>query len=175
MKPFSIVVAVDGKNGIGKAGGLPWHLPADMKHFKNITTHNLSQNVVVMGRKTWDSIPPKFRPLPQRLNVVISRQEDLSLPDGVILAKSLNNAIELIEEKGSRAGETFVIGGGQIFQEAVLSPFCRKIYLTRVENDFSCDTFFPDISRDFTETDRKGPVVENGIPLFFCEYERNKD
>lgn len=175
MKPFSIVVAVDGKNGIGKAGGLPWHLPADMKHFKNITTHNLSQNVVVMGRKTWDSIPPKFRPLPQRLNVVISRQKDLSLPDGVILAKSLNNAIELIEEKGSRAGETFVIGGGQIFQEAVLSPFCRKIYLTRVENDFSCDTFFPDISRDFTETDRKGPVVENGIPLFFCEYERNKD
>ncbi|MCC6758175.1 MAG: dihydrofolate reductase [Candidatus Omnitrophica bacterium] len=174
MKPFSIVVAVDSKSGIGKAGGLPWHLPADMKHFKNITTHNLSQNVVVMGRKTWDSIPSKFRPLPQRLNVVISRQAGLALPQGVIHAKSFEHALELLEDAGSRAGETFVIGGGQIFQQAIASPLCQKLYLTRVEKDFSCDTFFPDISRDFTETDRKGPVLENGIPLFFCEYQRNK-
>jgi len=98
MKSFSIVVAVDSEFGIGKVGTLPWHLPADMKHFKTVTTHNASDNVVIMGRKTWDSIPEKFRPLSQRLNIVISRQEDLILPQGVLLAQCLEHALDLLEE-----------------------------------------------------------------------------
>ena len=79
MKPFSIVVAIDSQHGIGKNNDLPWHLPADLKHFKFITTNSAvgKRNVVVMGRKTWDSIPEKFRPLPNRTNVVLSKSADV--------------------------------------------------------------------------------------------------
>ena len=86
--PFSLIVAMDSQNGIGKNGQLPWHLPADLKHFKEITCtvrDPKKQNVVLMGRKTWDSIPEKFRPLPGRINVVLTRHPDLKFPLGVLV------------------------------------------------------------------------------------------
>jgi dihydrofolate reductase/thymidylate synthase len=169
MKPFSIVVAADSKFGIGKDGGLPWNLPSDLKHFKKVTTANAAINTVIMGRKTWDSLPLKYRPLPGRLNIVISRQQDLALPAGVKYAKSLEHALGLVNDE---AGEIFVIGGGQIFTEAMASPLCQRLYLTHVENDFSCDTFLPKIPGQFIEEKRDGPYVDAGVTLYFCEYGR---
>src|SRR5690242_16184462 len=103
MIPFSIVVAMDQKRGIGKAGGLPWHLPADLKHFKKITTTRFLdktyQNVVIMGRKTWDSLPINFRPLPDRINIVLTRNDKLDFPSGVYKAKNFNEAFYLLNKE----------------------------------------------------------------------------
>ncbi len=177
MIPFSIIVALDSKFGIGKNGLLPWHLPEDLKHFKTITTRLSSAkkiNAVIMGRKTWDSIPLKFRPLPERLNVVISRQSVLAVPSGVIHAASLQDALNSLAKKQDAVGEIFVIGGAQIFKEAVNHPACQKIYLTQIEKEFLCDTFFPDVLCEFSEISRKAPVVDHGVNLVFCEYIRSK-
>ncbi|HEY9713021.1 MAG TPA: dihydrofolate reductase, partial [Chroococcales cyanobacterium] len=83
---LDLVVAVDLNRGIGRANGLPWRLPKDMKRFRNLTTASTDphlQNAVIMGRKTWDSIPEKFRPLEGRINIVLTRSRDLQLPEGV--------------------------------------------------------------------------------------------
>ena len=100
MVNFSLVVAVDSNNGMGRAGALPWHLPGDMKHFKEITTRTESpdkKNVVVMGRKTWESLPGKFQPLPERINVIMTRQEDFS-EDDVIVVKSFAGLWKTLDE-----------------------------------------------------------------------------
>ncbi len=144
MISFSIVVAVDNKFGIGKAGLLPWTLPQDLKHFKTVTTKphaSGKSNVVIMGRKTWESIPEKFRPLPSRLNVVISRQSQISLPEGVLLASSFDNSLALLEQMKGEVGEIFVIGGAQVFRQAIDDSRCNKLYFTRIDQEFDCDTF----------------------------------
>ena len=99
MANFSIIVAVDSKNGIGKNNGLSWRLKEDMKHFRTLTLGGFKdfgiQNVVIMGRKTYESIPPKFRPLPNRLNIVISRS--LESINGARIANSLEEALNFAE------------------------------------------------------------------------------
>ncbi len=176
MIPFSIIVAVDKNLGIGKNGLLPWHLPSDLKYFKEITTRAASSgkiNAVIMGRKTWESIPLQFRPLPQRLNIVVSRQTNLLIPYGGMHALSFQAALDLAENQKADIGEIFVIGGAQIFKEAVNHPACQTIYLTRVEMEFTCDTFFPDVLKRFTQVSCKGPVVDQGIDVAFLQYIRN--
>ncbi len=170
MIPFSIIVAVDSKFGIGKNGLLPWHFPSDLKYFKKITTQTTSPaktNAVIMGRKTWESIPPAFRPLSGRLNIVISRQAQLIVPEGVFHAGSLEEALSFLQSKQSSIGEIFVIGGAQIFQQAANHPFCEKIYLTCIEKEFLCDTFFPDVLHQFTEINRSVPCSDQGVEMTF--------
>ena len=87
MKPFSIIVAFDSKYGIGKNGELAWHLPSDLKHFKEITTavsNPVKKNAVIMGRKTWDSLPQKFRPLGGRVNMILTKEKNINLPPEVL-------------------------------------------------------------------------------------------
>ena len=96
MKPYNIIVVADFNSGIGKNGMLPWHLPGDMRHFKELTITAQSKskkNAVIMGRKTWESIPEKFRPLKKRINSVLTRNNATSFPRGVIKAMSLNEAL----------------------------------------------------------------------------------
>ena len=151
MKGFTIVVAVAGKDrAIGKCGTLPWKISKDMKHFKELTSANGSANktnAVIMGRKTWESIPDKFKPLPNRINVVLSSQA-LELPDGVILANSLTNAMDQLNTMDA-VDKVFIIGGQQLYKEALESVNCEKIIITMIENNISdCDAFFPIISAD---------------------------
>ncbi len=162
---FSIIVAMDEKGGIGKDGGLPWKLSKDMKHFRE-TTIGEGNNTVIMGRKTWDSIPDKFRPLPNRKNIVLSRQENLILPKNTQLAHSLNQALEQTRHNG----EVFVSGGGAIYQEALNHPACKTVYLTAVHASFDCDTFFlPDESKWTLVSD--SPIQEeNNLHFSFCVY-----
>src|SRR3989338_1802540 len=99
MTPFNIVVAMDQNRGIGLDGKLPWHLKCDLRHFKEITTKTRDKNkrnAVIMGRKTWDSLPVRFRPLPDRVNVVITRNTSLEFPQGVSRADRLDQALELL-------------------------------------------------------------------------------
>src|SRR3989338_7373825 len=137
MKPiFSIIAAVDKDFGLGKGGTLPWQLPADMKHFKTLTTAALpgKKNAVIIGRKTWDSLPAQFRPLPGRVNLVLSRNDNLKFPQGVLRAGGLEQALDLLaEEILSKIVESvYVIGGAQIFQQAIVRQECHKIYLTQI-------------------------------------------
>ena len=167
MKPFSIVVAIDRAGGIGREGKLPWNLPADMARFKEITQGE-GGNAVIMGRKTWDSIPEKFQPLPGRLNVVLTRRQDWEAPEGAAAAGNFEDALRA----GEDATEVFVIGGGAVYEEALRHPDCRTVHMTAIHEEFGCDTFFlPDATQWELESESE-TVEENGIPFSFCVYRR---
>ena len=177
MITFNIIVAVDSKNGIGKKGNLPWSLSADMKRFKEITSttkDKVKKNALVMGRKTWDSIPEKFRPLPGRLNVVLTRDTQLLFPATVIKANGLQEALKILETKKKQGvvESIFVIGGGEIFKEAINQPACQKIYLTKIEHNFQCDTFLWDFTNDYQKVAQSRTVQEKKIFYSFSEWIR---
>ncbi len=170
MREFEIVVAADEEGGIGRDGTLPWNLPGDLKAFRLLTVGD-GANTVIMGRHTWESIPERFRPLPQRRNVVLSHRGVTGLPDGVLQAPSLEAALELAEPDG----EVFVIGGGAVYREALHRPECRRVHLTRVEGQFDCDTFFPAIEAredEWEEEASSDTVSEHGVRYRFLRYRR---
>lgn len=137
---ISIIAAISENRALGKDNKLLWHIPEDLKRFKELT----KGHVVIMGRKTYESIG---RPLPNRINVVITRDQNFNTP-GVIVAGSLRAGIEKGEGRGGLEGreglEIFVIGGGQIYEQAM--PLADRLYLTIVEGEYEADTFFPDYS-----------------------------
>ena len=142
---FDVVVAVDLDWGIGKAAGLPWpKLKGDLAHFKRVTSEapEGKRNAIVMGRRTWESTEVAGRPLPRRLNIVISRST-LIAPEGVVAARSLDDALAAAAGPGIAA--TFVVGGAQIFREALAHSALRSVYLTRVAGRFGCDTVIPNL------------------------------
>jgi dihydrofolate reductase len=170
MKPFSIIVAVDAAGGIGMNGVLPWHYPEDLRHFKEITTGKpgAALNILIMGRKTWESIPLKFRPLPGRKSVVISGQADYVLPVGVERSPSFDDALGIYCRDGRiDSGEVFVIGGASIFAQAIVHPLCRHIYLTRIDRRYDCDVFFPEIPSRFKTLAASGENEEKRENLSF--------
>ncbi len=132
---LSFIVAASENNAIGINNELPWRLPEDLKFFKRTTMGK----PVIMGRKTYESLG---RPLPGRLNVVISSSAHLQLPEGTVQAKSISEAIAVAE--GEKKDEVFIIGGGKIFADSI--HLADRLYITRVHTTISnADTFFPDI------------------------------
>lgn len=150
MKPFDIVVATDLGRGIGKDGVMPWDLPEDLKYFRQLTaTAELGkQNVVIMGRRTWNSIPEAFRPLPGRINVVITSLPTSFFLESVIAFPSLELALEWVQCQGE-VDQCFVVGGGQLYGEAIRHPWLERLYITQIQHLFECDTFFPEYENDF--------------------------
>lgn len=134
MNTLSIIVAISENWAIGKNNQLLWHLPADLKHFKEITTGN----TIIMGRKTFDSIG---KPLPQRRSIVISRNPNLAI-EGVEVVNSLQQAIAQCKD-GEKA---FIIGGAEIYHQAI--PYVSTIHLTKVHQQYDADTFFPELNPD---------------------------
>ncbi len=142
---FDCVVAADLEWGIGKANALPWpKLKGDMAHFKRITCEAREgmRNAIIQGRRTFESAEVQGRALPRRLNIIVSRSEP-SLPEGVVAARSLDEALAVAAKPD--VDTTFVIGGAQIFREAFAHAALRYIYLTRVLARFECDAFLPDL------------------------------
>ena len=157
---ISIIVATDDKRGIGRGNELMWKIPEELKRFKEITTGH----PIIMGRKTHESIG---RILPNRTNIIVTRDNEYRV-EGAKVVHSLEAAIELAKnEEGSE--EVFIIGGGQIYEQSLGEA--DKLYLTRVEGDFSADTFFPDYS-NFKQTKKDGPHESNGHTYTFYEYEK---
>ena len=166
MRPLiSIIAAVSDNGAIGKNGDLLWHLPADMKHFKSMTVGH----AVVMGRKTFDSLPKG--PLPDRKNVVLTSVPEAYFEDA-FPATSLTDAISLC----SSQKEIYIIGGGMVYKQAL--SMADRLYLTFVHHNFpDADTFFPEIdfseweemSREDHEADEKNPY-----PYTFVNYRRKK-
>jgi len=175
MKPFSIIVAMDEKNGIGRNNSLPWRLSGDMKHFKEVTTKSedfTKQNAVLMGRLTWDSLPEKFRPLPQRKNIVLTRAKDHHFPKEVRVAQDFEEALNSLDDT-SDIEQVFIIGGGQIFNMAIRHKACQRLYVTRLKGDFQCDIFFPSIPSSFKIVDESSWSSEGVIQFRFCQYAKS--
>ena len=132
----ALIVAIDSARGIGKDNDLMWHLPNDMKFFKE-TTQN---QIVVMGRKNYDSIPEKYRPLPNRLNVILTRNTDFQAP-GCEVFNSLDECLTFFKNESERT--IFIIGGGQIYKMALESNRIDEMYITFINKEYGADTFFP--------------------------------
>ena len=161
---ISLISAI-GKNtrSIGKGGRLLWDLKPDMARFKLLTTGH----PVIMGRKTWESIPQVFRPLPGRSNFVVTRQGDY-VAEGTLCVPSLSKAI-VEAAKMSGADEIFVIGGGELYAEAL--PLASRLYLTLVEDETVGDVFFPEY-QEFTEVREEEFHKENTPHFSFVTLER---
>lgn len=214
--PLTLIVAATAKNGIGKNGGLPWPmLKKDMAYFARVTkrvplARNISappsdapkaatqRNVVIMGRKTWDSIPVKFRPLQNRTHIVISSQGRSRLepiPDDVIVASDISSGLRSLEDmvkdgKAPPIGRAFVIGGSSIYKAALELRQANRILLTRISKEYECDTFFPEelgglagswweraphseLRKFVGEDIEEGEVVDGEVSLDFQLYQRS--
>ena len=161
---LEIVAAVARGGVIGRDGELPWRLPEDLARFRELTTGH----AVVMGRRTWDSLPDRVRPLPGRRNVVVTRSPSWR-DGGAERAGSIDEALALLaaEER------VFVIGGGAIFAEAL--PLADELHLTEIDLDVDGDTYFPEWERQaFEELSRHERVAADGTPLAFVTYRRRR-
>ncbi|CAH8582448.1 unnamed protein product [Schistosoma bovis] len=177
---LNVVVAVSENWGIGKGGGLPWKIKKDMEFFKSITTkaHPGLKNAVVMGRLTWESIPESFKPLKDRINIVVSSTLSHA-PPRVQIVPNLNAAIDLLysEEFSSIVDEVFIIGGHRLYEEALKqSIYPVRIYCTHILNEVDCDTYFPKL--DWSKLKKvdlpdipAGTFTENGFTYKFCVYD----
>lgn len=169
---FSIIAAIDNKKGIGKNNQLPWQIKADLKHFTDLTINKKvgKQNSVIMGRKTWESLPEKFRPLKNRLNIVLSKQSNLDLPSGVLNFTSLDEALNVLYKQ--TIGKIFIIGGGSLYDEAIQHPDCRNLYLTEIKANFDCDTYFPEIPADYKKIEESEIQKEENYEFCYLTYQR---
>ena len=159
MTRLNLIYARAANGVIGKDNALPWHLPEDMAHFKRMT----AGCPVVMGRKTWDSLPPRFRPLPGRRNIVVTRQADWQV-EGAERAGSLPEAVALC----AGAAEVWVIGGAQIYAEA--APLAQRAVVTEIDRDFEGDAHAPSLGAAWQEVAREAHVAGNGLPFSFVTY-----
>ncbi len=156
----SIIVAIAKNNAIGKDNKLLWYLPNDLKHFKDVTTGHS----VIMGRKTFESVG---RPLPKRRNIVVTRQS-ISI-DGCEVVPSIEAALALCADED----QVFIVGGAEIYKQAI--PLTDRIYLTKVDQDFEGDTFFPELNAaEWEETERENfePDDKNKLKYSFITLQR---
>lgn len=142
---IALIAAVSENNCIGKNNTLPWHIPEDMKRFRDLT----NGKTVLMGRKTWESIPEKFRPLPNRKNIVITRNVDYSVPNPITLYHSVKDALK------HETGDIMVIGGAEIYAQSI--KYADTLFITHVRTFIEDGTaFFPHIDQNmWKETERE--------------------
>ncbi|KAL4091507.1 hypothetical protein QTP88_026183 [Uroleucon formosanum] len=175
---YSLIAAVSKNGGIGYKGNLPWKIKKEMEYFNLMTTLvNVkgAQNAVIMGRGTWQSIPDKYRPLKGRINVVISKTLN-SVPEGVLLYAKLEEALKSLY-LNDHIEKLWVIGGSGLYNEAVNDKNCKKLFITKIDQEYLCDTFFPDFDiREFEEINEpnvpKGIQEDNGIKYEFKVFKR---
>ena len=156
---INLIYARAANGVIGKDNAMPWHLPEDMAHFKQLT----SGSPVIMGRKTWDSLPAKFRPLPGRHNIVISRQAGY-LADRASTVASLAQALCLCEADS----QVWVIGGAQIY--ALAEPLAHRAEVTEIAQHFDGDAFAPVLGPHWQEAAREARVSASGLHFSFVTY-----
>ncbi len=154
------------RNGvIGANNTLPWHLPQDLAHFKRLTTGA----PVMMGRKTWDSLPARFKPLPGRTNIVVTRQSDWQA-NGALGVDSLEWGCAVCAAMQPRPAELWVIGGAQLFAAAL--PLAERAVVTELEQDYEGDVFAPVLDAPWRETAREEQVSPDGLRFAFVTYVR---
>lgn len=158
------IVAMAENHVIGRAGGMPWHIPEDFKFFKSTTMNH----AMIMGRKTWDSIG---RALPGRATVVVTRSKDFKAPQGVIVKPTVDEAIAWCKDHAQTWGaEVFVVGGGEIYRQTL--PFVDKVYLTKVHSEVEGDTTYPEFSTEEFSLISSTPHLDAEVPFTFLTYQR---
>jgi dihydrofolate reductase len=165
MLTLSLIAALARNRVIGRNNSMPWHLPADLKHFKTVTMGC----PVIMGRKTYESILASLgKPLPGRANIIVSRNPQFAAP-GCSVVASLADALAACGD----ADEAFVIGGGEIYRQAL--PLAQRLYLTEIAADFDGDAYFPEIDKGaWRETARESfAAADAGFGYAFVRYEKN--
>ena len=161
----SLVAAIARGGVIGRDGDIPWRIPADMVRFRELTTGH----PVVMGRRTWDSLPPRFRPLPGRRNVVVTRNRAWR-GNGAEPARSFEDALRLLGD----SSQVFVIGGAEVYAAAL--PVADELVLTEIDAEIEGDTWFPPFDGEtFEEVSREQHVSETGLPFAFARYVRRPE
>ena len=161
MTRIHMIFARAANGVIGRDNTIPWRLPEDMAHFKRLTTGW----PVIMGRKTWDSLPPKFRPLPGRANIVITRQPGWK-EAGAETAASLADALALC----AVSEEVWIIGGAQIYAQAM--PLAGRIEVTEIAENFEGDAYAPPLGPEWRETAREDHVSATGMKFSFITYQK---
>ncbi len=171
---FNIIVCTDIEGGIGKNNKIPWKLSSDLKRFRELTSKTSDSNLknaIVMGRKTWESLPRK--PLPDRINIIVSNTlKDVYKDENIIICKTFDEVFI----KNDKIETYFVIGGAKLYEHALCDPRCNMIYLTKIYSKFDCDVFFPDIS--FEENDNFKLIdsencEENGLKYINQTYSKH--
>ncbi|MDA8519977.1 dihydrofolate reductase [Acidovorax sp. NCPPB 4044] len=162
--PLQLIYARAANGVIGRDNAMPWHLPEDLAHFKQ-RTHG---GAVVMGRKTWESLPERFRPLPGRTNVVVTRQADWQA-FGALRATGLEEAIALAR---AHSDAVWIIGGAQIYAQAL--PLADAVEVTEIQQDFDGDARAPTLGPEWQETARTETrqSAHGGLPFAFVSYRR---
>ncbi|MBH1957537.1 dihydrofolate reductase [Polaromonas sp.] len=161
MTRINLIYARAANGVIGKNNAMPWHLPEDLAHFKRLT----QGWPVIMGRKTWDSLPARFRPLPGRTNVVVTRQPDW-IGAGAKTAASLADALA----QCSQSEEVWIIGGAQIYAQA--EPLADRIEVTEIAQDFDGDAFAPPLGAQWMEAAREHHVAASGLKFSFVTHQK---
>lgn len=161
---LSLIVATTREGIIGKEGALAWRIPKDLQYFKKVTMGK----TMIMGRKTFESLPGM---LPGRKHVVLTRNRDLSFPEGVEVLHDLEEVLKYRD----LSEEVMIIGGGELFQHFM--PYCEKLYITYVNKEFQGDTYFPlEKLTDFVEVHRETALDEHsGIELDFTVYQKKEE
>ena len=160
---INMIFARSANGVIGKNNAMPWHLPEDLAHFKKLTLGH----PVIMGRKTWDSLPPRFRPLPGRQNIVITRQADWQV-QGVLVAGSLQDALAHC----SGADEVWIIGGAQIYAQA--EPMASRIEVTEIDKDYEGDAFAPVLGVQWVPGLSEAHLSSTGLSFKFTTYTKSQ-
>jgi dihydrofolate reductase len=162
--PLHLIYARARTGVIGANNTLPWHLPEDMAHFKRTTLGK----PVLMGRKTWDSLPLKFRPLPGRQNLVLTRQPDWQA-EGALRVGSVAEASALFAD----GLDAWVIGGAEVYAQAL--PLAASVVVTEIEADFAGDAYAPTLDASWQEMARETHVAANGLGYSFVVYRRRAE
>jgi len=166
MSKINIIVATTNNMVIGKGNDMPWHLPSDLKNFKKIT----NGCKVIMGRKCWESIPEKFRPLPNRENIIISRNKSFN-EDKATISDNIESLLKDFKSNNQN-DDVFVIGGAQIYKESF--KYADKLYMTKIDTDIEGDTYLDGFIPSEWQIISKSEIInENGFTFWFEEYKKS--
>jgi len=164
---IAAIAAVDEDGGLARDGQLPWHAPSDLKRFSRLTTGE-GRNAVLMGRLTWESLEPRYRPLPKRRNIVLTRQ-DLDL-DGAQVVHSWEEALSAAEG----CDTLWVVGGAQLYAEGLSRGLIDTVELTRISGRYGCDLFWPEIPSDYEKV-QTSTRQDGDLTITDERWERRKD
>ena len=165
---INLIVAICNGRGIGLNNSIPWYYPTDLKYFSKLTKGS-GNNAIIMGRKTWDSLPKK--PLPNRENIILSRDtSEITLHGDELYFNALQKALDHCKER--KKDEVWIIGGLEIYKLAINSNIINHIYITEIDDDFNCDIFFPEISTEYTCI-KKNQEIINDKTLTYKIYIKN--